>query len=473
MAISWFVRGTFLTGTCWALTRKNLQVPSIRVKPLQQGPVCSAPHSGPSSADGPSPLRPPTGDQRIVPSPAGAPRQRASHHEAHRPLLRNPYMAQPHPPLTPPSRNRPFEVRSAHLGGEAARPPGNSARGRGSGRPGRARGRRRARVVTTFATPAPFTPPAPPRARADRRRGGPAAQKGGWRISFTPRPAPLQSRSGGMTPFLVSAGAAEHPKVMRRPPFPAPSTPRTVAAGAAGRALRVRARSIAAAGTSTGVARPDEAEKTAPAEPARGGIWRSGRIVRASTPDALGDFRMIPRLRRRCGGVRGGTILPEHQNRDSMGAAERPNALGSGDGAPARPREPIPTTARPRTPPDTPDEPPTTPRTRSNRLRQRSGQHRRSSSPTTPPTTGARTRVCYASFRLLRPSTLHCTRKEGVVEGEGAQQTERSAAEGEAGAAGGEAGAAADNRMHRIACSFRRSRVSFPPVSARGAAGLA
>ena len=119
-----------------------------------------------------------------------------------------------------------------------------------------------------------------------------------------------------------------------------------------------------------------------------------------------------------------------------------PDALGVGGGAPARPRGPTPTTTRPRTPPDTPDEPPTTPRTRLNRLHQRSGQHRRSSPPTAPPTTGARTRVCYASFRLLRPSTLHCTRKESVVEGEGAQQTERSAAEGEAGAAGGEAGAA-------------------------------
>ena len=232
------------------------------------------------------------------------------------------------------------------------------------------------------------------------------------------------------------------------------------------------ARSIAAAGASTGVARPDEAEK-APTEPARGGIWRSGRIVRAGTPDALGDFRMIPRLRRRCGGVRGGTILPERQNRNPMGAAERPDALGIGGGAPARPRGPTPTTTRPRTPPDTPDEPPTTPRTRSNRLHQRSGQHRRSSPPTAPPTTGARTRVCCASFRLLRPSTLHCTRKESVVEGEGAQQTERSAVEGEAGAAGGEAGTAAGNRMHRIACRFRRSRVSFPPVSAMGVARLA
>ena len=49
--------------------------------------------------------------------------------------------------------------------------------------------------------------------------GGPAAQKGGWRVSFTPRPAPLPARSGAMTPFPMSAGAAAHPKVTRRPPF--------------------------------------------------------------------------------------------------------------------------------------------------------------------------------------------------------------------------------------------------------------
>ena len=224
------------------------------------------------------------------------------------------------------------------------------------------------------------------------------------------------------------------------------------------------ARSIAAAGASTGVARPDEAEK-APAEPARGGIWRSGRIVRAGTPDALSDFRMIPRLRRRCGGVGGGTILPERQNRNPMGSAEPPDALGVGGGAPARPRGPTPTTTRPRTPPDTPNEPPTTPRTRLNRLHQRSGQHRRSSPPTAPPTTGARTRVCYASFRLLRPSALHCTRKESVVEGEGAQQTERSAAEGEAGAAESEGArrrATGCIESHvasaGLACLFRRFR---------------
>ena len=320
--------------------------------------------------------------------------------------------------------------------------------------------------------PAPFTPP---RARAGRRRSGPAAQKGGRRISFTLRPAPLPSRSGAMTPFPGCAAPPTHPKVMRQPPFPALSSRPVDAPDRGGGGRRPSApgaaRSIAAAGASTGVARPDEAEK-APAEPARGGIWRSGRIVQAGTPDALSDFRMIPRLRRRCGGVRGGTILPERQNRNPMGSAEPPDALGVGGGAPARPRGPTPTTTRPRTPPDTPDEPPTTPRTRLNRLHQRSGQHRRSSPPTAPPTTGARTRVCYASFRLLRPSALHCTRKESVVEGGGAQQTERSAAEGEAGAAGGEAGAAESEGTWRratgciessvvsagLACLFRRFR---------------
>ena len=41
----------------------------------------------------------------------------------------------------------------------------------------------------------------------------------------------------------------------------------------------------------------------------------------------------------------------------------------------------------------------------------------------------ARARVCYAPFPLLRLLTLHCTRKGGVAEGEGAQQTERGAAD--------------------------------------------
>nr|WP_253274665.1 transposase family protein [Actinomyces sp. oral taxon 414] len=40
-------------------------------------------------------------------------------------------------------------------------------------------------------------------------------------------------------------------------------------------------------------------------------FWRSGRIVRVGISDALGGFRVIPRFWRRCGGVWGGTILPE------------------------------------------------------------------------------------------------------------------------------------------------------------------
>ena len=37
--------------------------------------------------------------------------------------------------------------------------------------------------------------------------------------------------------------------------------------------------------------------------------------------------------------------------------------------------------------------------------------------------------VCYASSRLLRPFTLHCTRKRSAVEGEGAQQRKKGAAD--------------------------------------------
>ena len=74
------------------------------------------------------------------------------------------------------------------------------------------------------ATPVPFAPSVSARARAVRWRNDPATQKGGRRGSFTLRPALLPSRSGAMTPFLMSAGAAAHPKVTRRPPFSAPPT---------------------------------------------------------------------------------------------------------------------------------------------------------------------------------------------------------------------------------------------------------
>ena len=81
------------------------------------------------------------------------------------------------------------------------------------------------------ATPVPFAPSVSARAWTGRWRSDPAAQKGGRRISFTLRPALLPSRSGAMTPFLMSAGAAAHPKDMRRPPFSAPPTPRAATAG--------------------------------------------------------------------------------------------------------------------------------------------------------------------------------------------------------------------------------------------------
>ena len=81
------------------------------------------------------------------------------------------------------------------------------------------------------ATSVPFTPPVSSRARADRWWAARLTQKGGRRGSFTLRPAPLPSRSGAMTPFPVSAGAAVHPKDMRRPPFSSPPTPRAAAAG--------------------------------------------------------------------------------------------------------------------------------------------------------------------------------------------------------------------------------------------------
>ena len=81
------------------------------------------------------------------------------------------------------------------------------------------------------ATPVPFAPSVSARARAVRWRSDPAAQKGGRRISFTPRPAPLPSRNGAMTPCPGRAGAAAHPKDTRRPPFSAPPTPRAATAG--------------------------------------------------------------------------------------------------------------------------------------------------------------------------------------------------------------------------------------------------
>ena len=43
-----------------------------------------------------------------------------------------------------------------------------------------------------------------------------------------------------------------------------------------------------------------------------------------------------------------------------------------------------------------------------------------------------RVRICCAPFTLLRLLTLHCTRRRGAAEGEGAQQTEKGAADAKA-----------------------------------------
>ena len=87
-------------------------------------------------------------------------------------------------------------------------------------------------AVVTPVSFAPSVPSVPPWVRAGRRWGARLAQKGGRRVSFTSRPAPLPSRNGAMTPFFRCAGAAAHLKGMRQPPFSAPPTPR------AGRGVR-------------------------------------------------------------------------------------------------------------------------------------------------------------------------------------------------------------------------------------------
>ena len=69
--------------------------------------------------------------------------------------------------------------------------------------------------------------PSPPRARTGRRRTGRPPKKGGRRVTFTPRPAPLPPRNGAMTPSPGRAEAGEHPKVTHQPPFSVPPRPRT------------------------------------------------------------------------------------------------------------------------------------------------------------------------------------------------------------------------------------------------------
>ena len=164
---------------------------------------------------------------------------------------------------------------------------------------------------------ATLTSPSPP-PRRDRRRE--EARNIDDSLSAPRRDPGLCGRFGQPAPPRAPHG--RRPRRAPRPPDRSALPPRTRRSRPAWRL--------------EGVARPDDAEKTL-AETARGGKWRSGRIVRVGTPDALGGSRMIPRLcSQRCG-VRSGTILPERQNQDPMGPPT----------SPTHPREPTPTTTRP------------------------------------------------------------------------------------------------------------------------------
>ena len=87
---------------------------------------------------------------------------------------------------------------------------------------GRARGGRCARARRHIC---PFRPVRPVVDAGGAVAGDPTGQKGGWRVSFTPIPAPFSSRSGAITPLPGCTGAGAHPKVTRQPPFSTPPTP--------------------------------------------------------------------------------------------------------------------------------------------------------------------------------------------------------------------------------------------------------
>ena len=92
---------------------------------------------------------------------------------------------------------------------------------------GRARGGRCARARRHIC---PFRPVRPVVDAGGAVAGDPTGQKGGWRVSFTPIPAPFSSRSGAITPLPGCTGAGAHPKVTRQPPFstsPTPAAPST------------------------------------------------------------------------------------------------------------------------------------------------------------------------------------------------------------------------------------------------------
>ena len=88
------------------------------------------------------------------------------------------------------------------------------------------------------------------------------------------------------------------------------------------------------------------------------------------------------------------------------------------------------------------------------------------------------TRVRYALFPLLRPSTLHCTRRRGAAGSEGAQQTRRGAADDSGAPSRGPRGRRPGApRCHHVkglirdgagpACVMRAQRNAIHPASRR------
>ena len=141
-----------------------------------------------------------------------------------------------------------------------------------------------------------------------RRRFRPLLSRAGW-ASRRERGRPHPTRGGYGAPFHSARRAGQRVPEQRALHHQGRPRPDPAVQGRPGHP-RLHRRLI---GT-TGAVRP-----TGHSNCCR--FWRSGRIVRAGTPDVLGGFRVIPRFWRRCGGVRGGTILPERHVPPRTGSA--------------------------------------------------------------------------------------------------------------------------------------------------------
>ena len=143
-----------------------------------------------------------------------------------------------------------------------------------------------------------------------RRRFRPLLSRAGW-ASRRERGRPHPTRGGYGAPFHSARRAGQRVPEQRALHHQGRPRPDPAVQGRPGHP-RLHRRLI---GT-TGAVRP-----TGHSNCCR--FWRSGRIVRVGTPDALGGFRVIPRFWRWCGGVRGGTILPERHVPPRTGSAGR------------------------------------------------------------------------------------------------------------------------------------------------------